>query len=103
MVSADKHNFVDVDVTGITAADALITRILTCLKMADVAVGPGFYAQIYKKSRGSVQLGDKLNRAKLLSLINQLADSQGSLKLVVHISRPVPLPTTAEARMFAQQ
>ncbi|KAI5366562.1 Putative Zinc finger C2H2-type [Septoria linicola] len=99
MVSTNKHNFVDVDVTGITAPEALTSKILNALNVGATG-NHELFAQSYSRRHG---LGEKVSRKALLDLVNRLADSESSLKLFVQLHRkpaPAVAPADIEFRML---
>lgn len=83
MVTLDKTTFVEVDVTGIHAADALLSKVLTALDLGDYLHPEHVSVQTYRRRRGSVHLGEILGRHKLMALVARVADRSGSFKLLV--------------------
>ncbi|KXT10464.1 hypothetical protein AC579_1846 [Pseudocercospora musae] len=78
MVTTDRQNFTEVDVSGIHTEDALLARIASTLAFDDQRAHD---ISLHKYTRRSV--GDRLTGEALLSVITQYADAEGSLKLFV--------------------
>jgi hypothetical protein len=82
MVTTDQERFLEVDVSAITAPDALLRHILAALDLhslepCDIA------ARVYARRNRVVRLGDVLGPVELMRVVERGADAQGALKVFV--------------------